>query len=85
MRWVQEQMISLLFLVCKSNTGNVPFCMTKELNWPKRDQTNEINIVIQGIEIPKIGKSGKYQYLGLDFSLDGKSNNTQVNKVGILD
>lgn len=50
-------------------------------NWYKRDTTNNINIVIQDNEIPKIGKTGKYQYLGYDFSLDGKSNQTQLNEI----
>lgn len=50
-------------------------------NWNKRDRTDTIHIEIQGKEIPKIGKSGKYQYLGHDFSLDGKANHSQVTDI----
>ena len=50
-------------------------------NWYKVDRTENIHVVIQEKEIPKIGKSGKYQYLGHDFSLDSKANQSQVNDV----
>ena len=39
------------------------------------------NNEIQGYEIPKLGKSGTYQYLGHDISLDGKSNQSQVTDI----
>ena len=50
-------------------------------NWYRRDGTSTIQIEIQGDEIPKLGKSGKYQYLGHDISLDGKSNQSQVTDI----
>ena len=50
-------------------------------NWYKVDRTENIHVVIQEKEIPKIGKSGKYQYLSHDFSLDSKANQSQVNDV----
>ena len=39
-------------------------------NWCKRDSTSGIHISIQNSPIPKLGKSGKYKYLGHDISLD---------------
>ena len=50
-------------------------------NWYRRDGTTNIHIEIQGDEIPKLGKSGTYQYLGHDISLDGKSNQSQVTDI----
>ena len=47
-------------------------------NWYRRDGTTNIHIQSQGDEIPKLGKSGTYQYLGHDISLDGKSYQSQV-------
>ena len=50
-------------------------------NWYRRDGTTNIYIEIQGDDIPKLGKSGTYQYLGHDISLDGKSNQSQVTDI----
>ena len=50
-------------------------------NWYRRDGTTNIHIEIQGDDIPKLGKSGTYQYLGHDISLDGKSNQSQVTDI----
>ena len=47
-------------------------------NWYRRDGTTNIHIEIQGDEIPKLGKSGTYQYLGHDISLDGKSSSLKL-------
>ena len=37
-------------------------------NWYRRDGTTNIHIEIQGDEIPKLGKSGTYHYLGHDMT-----------------
>ena len=50
-------------------------------NWYCRDGTTNIHIEIQGDEIPKLGKSGTYQYLGHDICLDGKPNQSQVTDI----
>ena len=59
-------------ILCGQRSGN---------NWYYRDGTTNTHIEIQDDEIPKLGKSGTYQYLGHDISLDGKSNQSQVTDI----
>ncbi|KAJ8037044.1 Retrovirus-related Pol polyprotein from type-2 retrotransposable element R2DM [Holothuria leucospilota] len=52
-------------------------------NWSKHDGTSGIQITIQNQPIPKLGKSGKYTYLGHDISLDGKASEAQLSSIAI--
>ena len=46
-------------------------------NWSTIDFTSDVEVRIQNKQLPKLGKNGKYTYLGHDISLDGKASESQ--------
>ena len=50
-------------------------------NWTKKDNTRAVCMEIQGGEIPKLGKTGHYKYLGHQVGLDNSTANQQLQEI----
>ena len=59
-------------LVHAQRTGN---------NWSKKDSTQKTKLKLQGGEIPKLGRSQDYRYLGFRIDLDNTATSKQVEEV----